>query len=161
MVFPPEHLRPVVIVLLAGVAAFMIFYRPPHPHAVRAAQGAGRRALLAGIIGAVIGCYDGFFGPGTGTFLILAYAMLLGDPLDAASANAKVANFASNLAAVALFGSKGLIVWKVALPMAAGQAIGGWLGAHVTVRRGRGLVRIMTIVVSLALLAYLLYQWIR
>jgi uncharacterized membrane protein YfcA len=157
--FPPQHLTPLVMALLVAVAVFMIFYKPPHPHAPRTAQTAARRATLAASIGAVIGLYDGFFGPGTGTFLILAYATLLGDQLDAASANAKIANFASNLAALFLFWSKGLILWKFALPMAAGQALGGWLGAHVTVRRGRGLVRAMTIIMSLALLAYLCYRW--
>jgi uncharacterized membrane protein YfcA len=159
--FPAKHLTPVVMVMLVAVVVFMIFYKPPHPHAPRTMQSAGRRAMLAAIIGGVIGCYDGFFGPGTGTCLILAYATLLGDQLDAASANAKIANFASNLAALFLFWSKGLILWKIALPMAAGQAVGGWMGAHVTVRRGRGLVRAMTIIMSLALLGTLVWRWLR
>jgi uncharacterized membrane protein YfcA len=101
----------------------------------------------------VIGAYDGFFGPGTGTFLIVASVALLGDSLAEASASAKVVNFASNLAALLLFAWRGLVAWQVALPMAIGQWCGGWLGAHLAVRRGDALVRRVVVAVSLALAA--------
>lgn len=146
----PEVLRPLVLALLAAVAIFLATRgsATPKPPVFTA-----DRARLAGIvIAAVIGAYDGFFGPGTGTFLILAYVALLGDSLAGASANAKVVNFASNLAAVAVFASSGRIVWAYAIPMAAAQFIGGTLGAHVTVRGGDKLVRRVVLVVVLALL---------
>jgi hypothetical protein len=100
-----------------------------------------------------IGAYDGFFGPGTGTFLIVASVAFLGDGLTEASAGAKVVNFASNLAAVILFAARGVVLWKVALPMAAGQLCGGWIGAHLAVRRGDALVRRVAVLVSLVLAA--------
>jgi uncharacterized membrane protein YfcA len=150
-----EVLRPLVMVLLAGVAVFMLFYRPPQ---VKADQ-VRRSIRWAALSGFVIAGYDGFFGPGTGTFCILAYALTYHDPLDAASANAKVVNFASNLASLVIFAWRGLIIWKVALPMAAGQAIGAWLGAHVTVKSGRGVVRIAVMVISLALVARRAWQF--
>jgi hypothetical protein len=106
----------------------------------------------------VIGAYDGFFGPGTGTFLIVASVALLGDGLAEASAGAKVVNFASNLAAVALFAWRGVVLWQVALPMAAGQLAGGWIGAHLAIRRGDGLVRRVAVAVSLALAAKLAWD---
>ncbi len=150
-------LTPLVLVLLAAVAIFMIVHRqpvvPPLPRR--------RSAALAMLVAFVLAFYDGFFGPGTGTFLILAYALLWHDPLDAASANAKVANFASNLAAMIAFAAKGLIVWQYALPMAAGQLIGGFLGAHLTIRVGRQLVRYAVIAVSIAMLLRLAWNLIR
>ena len=151
---PPTTLRPVVLVLLTGAALF-IGLRRGQPEA-RAAAGAPRRhrgSVTAGLVALVLGAYDGFFGPGTGTFLIVASVALLGDGLAEASAGAKVVNFASNLAALALFASRGVVLWRLALPMAAGQLAGGWLGAHLAVRRGDALVRRVAVVVSLALAA--------
>ncbi|WP_242395448.1 TSUP family transporter [Anaeromyxobacter oryzisoli] len=151
---PPAALRPLVLALLAAAAAFVAFRRPgaarfadapPPPHA----------ALRAAGIAAVIGGYDGFFGPGTGTFLIVAFVALLGDGLAHASADAKVVNFASNLAALTLFATRGTVIWRVALPMAAAQLAGGWLGAHLAIRRGDALVRRAVVAVSLALAAKL------
>jgi hypothetical protein len=105
---------------------------------------------IAGAVSLAIGAYDGFFGPGTGTFLIVAFVGLLGDGLARASASAKVVNFASNLAAVALFAARGVVVWKIAVPMAAGQLLGGLLGAHLAIRRGDALVRRVVVAVALA-----------
>jgi uncharacterized membrane protein YfcA len=68
-----------------------------------------------------------------------------------ASADAKVANFASNLAAAILFAQRGVIVWAIALPLAGGQILGGFLGAHLAVRRGDRLVRAVVLAVVLAL----------
>ena len=81
----------------------------------------------------------------------MAFVALLGDGLARASAGAKVVNFASNLAALALFAWRGVVVWPVALPMAVGQLCGGWLGAHLAVRRGDALVRRVAVLSALAL----------
>lgn len=150
---PREVLAPLVIGLLAFVAVLMAFHRPQEAN-----QPPRQRSLwLATLVAVLLGGYDGFFGPGTGTFLILAYAYLWRERLDAASANAKVVNFASNLASMATFAMMGLIRWHYALPMAAGQLIGGYLGAHLTIRVGRELVRYVVLVVSLALIAKLIW----
>ncbi len=147
----PETLRPAIVVMLVAVAIFMIFYKAPP-----ADRPSARRTIWqAMLVALIIGAYDGFFGPGTGTFLILAYVLFWHDPLDEASANAKVANFASNVASFALFAVMGHVRWTYALPMAAGQLLGGAAGAHVTVRRGVPLVRFAVILVSLALIARL------
>ncbi len=147
----PALLRPLVLVLLVAVALFLALRRAPPRVAARVPL---RRApLAAAAIALVLGAYDGFFGPGTGTFLILAFASLLGDGLARASGEAKVANFASNLAALALFAWRGTVVWPVALPMAAGQFVGGLLGAHLTIRRGDVFVRRIVLLVVVALAA--------
>jgi uncharacterized protein len=151
---PSKVLTPLVIFLLGAVAVIMIARRPVETQRLRRERGVW--VTIAVAFG--IAMYDGFFGPGTGMFLIVAYASLWHDSLNAASANAKVVNFASNIAAMAAFASRKLIIWKIALPMAAGQIIGGWTGAHVTIRKGQGLVRWMVVFVSLGLIARLGYR---
>ena len=95
----------------------------------------------------MIGAYDGFFGPGTGSMLVVAFAVVFGDTLTRASGNAKIVNLASNLAAMLLFASRGVIVWRVALPMAAANAVGAAIGAHLAVRNGDRLVRVVVLIV--------------
>jgi uncharacterized membrane protein YfcA len=99
----------------------------------------------------VLGAYDGFFGPGTGTLLILAFVLLRASPLVRATADAKVVNFASNLAAVGLFAWRRAIDWSLALPMAAAQLTGGQLGARLALRGGDRLVRAGVLLVTTAL----------
>jgi uncharacterized membrane protein YfcA len=149
----PAALRPIVIVLLVGAAAFTATRRGPPKVAARVRPE--RAQLAAAAIALVIGAYDGFFGPGTGTFLIVAFASVLGDGLARASGEAKVVNFASNLAALALFAVRGVVLWRIALPMAAAQLAGGTLGAHLAIRRGDVFVRRVVLLVVLALTAKL------
>ena len=148
LVVSPAVLRPLIVVLLMAAAIGVALRRPNSP------RGAPRyrwARLVAFAIALGIGAYDGFFGPGTGTFLIVAFAALLGDDLTHATADAKVVNFASNLAAVVLFSLRGAVVWRLALPMAAAQLAGATLGAHLAIRRGEALVRYVVIGVALAL----------
>jgi uncharacterized membrane protein YfcA len=153
---PPAALRSLIALLLAAAAVVVALRRSPSP-APLAAPPRRRAALLAGAVALVVGAYDGFFGPGTGTFLIVGFVSLLGDPVSRASAAAKVVNLASNLAAVVVFSSRGTIAWRIALPMAAAQLAGGWLGAHLAVRRGDALVR--RVVVAVALVAAAKLAW--
>jgi uncharacterized membrane protein YfcA len=147
----PSVLRPLVLSLLLAVAFLLAVRRAPPRVTARVTP---RRApLAAAAIALVLGAYDGFFGPGTGTFLILAFASILGDGLARASAEAKVANFASNLSALLLFAWRGNVVWAAALPMAVGQFAGGLLGAHLAIRRGDVFVRRVVLLVVLALTA--------
>ncbi len=154
---PASTLRPVVIVLLAFAALFVGLRRAPPARLEDAPPRRGALPIAAAIAFAV-GAYDGFFGPGTGTFLILAFVAFLGDGLAHASAAAKVVNFASNLAALALFAARGAVVWRLALPMAACQLAGGWIGAHLAVRRGDAVVRRVVVAVALAAAAKLAWD---
>jgi uncharacterized membrane protein YfcA len=161
---PAASLKPIVLVLLTGAALFIGLRRAPPaaatsmPVPATAPNRETARPVVAGLIALAIGAYDGFFGPGTGTFLIVAFVALLGDGMARASASAKVVNFASNLAALALFAWRGVVVWPVALPMAAGQLCGGWLGAHLAVRRGDALVRRVAVLSALALAVKLAFD---
>jgi uncharacterized membrane protein YfcA len=150
LLVPPAALRPVVLGLLVAVAIALAF-RPAAP-AARATRPRPHLGVAVAIALA-IGAYDGFFGPGTGTFLIFAFAWFFGARYQEASADAKVVNFASNLAAVGLFAARGVVLWPVALPMAAGQFAGGLLGAHLAVRGGDRVVRLVVLGVVIALVA--------
>lgn len=115
-------------------------------------------AIKAAAIALVLGAYDGFFGPGTGTFLIIAFVAWLHFDLKGASANAKVVNFASNLAAVAIFASQGTILWRVSLPMAAGQLVGGTIGAQLAIKGGNRFIRYVVLAVVVGLVSKLAYD---
>lgn len=112
--------------------------------------------LFAFSAGFGIGFYDGFFGPGTGSFFALAFVSLLGFNLVKATAHAKLLNFTSNLAALCLFIAGGEVLWKIGLPMAAAQLIGGYLGAHLAIHHGISLIRPTLVIVSLAMAIKLL-----
>ncbi|MDX2013742.1 MAG: TSUP family transporter [Myxococcaceae bacterium] len=152
----PKVLRPLVLVLLVAAGVVVAFVRPP-PHSPDAppVPRALEKALLLSLL---IGAYDGFFGPGTGTFLIIGFVTVLQLTLQQASATAKVVNFASNLAAMLLFVGRGLVLWKVSLPMALGQFLGGTVGAHLAVKGGDRLVRRVVLGVVLALVGRLGYD---
>jgi uncharacterized protein len=150
---PLAPLRVVVIVLLVIAAAVVLARRKVDARPREMTAGA-RNAALAGIA-LVIGAYDGFFGPGTGSMLVVAFAVVFGDALTRASGNAKIVNLASNVAAVLLFAYHGVVVWSVALPMAAANALGAATGAHLAVRNGDRLVRAVVLVVVAALVVKL------
>ncbi|MGL4189092.1 MAG: sulfite exporter TauE/SafE family protein [Sphaerotilus sulfidivorans] len=112
-----------------------------------------REALRGSAIGAGIGFYDGFFGPGTGSFFVFLLVRGLGYDFLHASAGAKLLNTATNLAAIALFAVKGHVWWHVAAVMAVANVIGSLLGARLALRHGAGFVRgIFIAVVSLLIL---------
>ena len=156
LLIAPTTLRPIVIGMLIGAAVLLVVKKPQ-----RDEDSAHGRPWVVGVLACVIGAYDGFFGPGTGTFLIVGFVALCGMAMVRATANAKVVNFASNLAAVAAFASAGSVAWRVALPMAAGQLVGGLIGARMAMRGGAKLIRIMVLVVSSALVVKLGYDLVR
>ncbi len=114
------------------------------------------RIALAFVIGA-IGFYDGFFGPGTGSFLMIALISLGGFGIKDALAQAKLYNFATNLAAVIMFAVFGNIIFAVGATMAVGQFIGGYLGAKTALKYGIKVIKPLVVIVSLAMCVKLLF----
>ncbi|MDN3919026.1 TSUP family transporter [Pelomonas sp. PFR6] len=112
----------------------------------------GRETLVAGPIGLMIGFYDGFFGPGTGSFFVFLFVRLLGYDFLHASATAKLMNTATNAAALALFAWKGHVWWHVAAVMAVTNIVGSLIGTRMALARGAGFVRGMFVVVVTALI---------
>ena len=111
-----------------------------------------RETLVAAAIGAVIGFYDGFFGPGTGSFFVFLFVRLLGYDFLHASATAKLMNTATNAAALALFAATGHVWWQIAAVMAVTNVIGSLIGTRLALAKGAGFVRGMFVVVVCALI---------
>ena len=152
-----DDLRVMVLVLLIVVALYT-FWRKDFGklHAPRLSAGAER--WLGAATGMCIGFYDGFFGPGTGSFLIFIFVGLFGFDFLTASANAKVINFATNLSAVAYFAASGHILWEYALPMAVCNMIGAFLGVRMAVLKGNTFVRGFFLVVVTVLIIRFGYE---
>ena len=110
-------------------------------------------------VGGAIGFYDGFFGPGTGTFFTTSLVALRGYGLTRATALTKLLNWTSNIAAVALFAWGGHMLWLLGLCMATGAMLGGWLGSHTAMKFGARLIRPLLVVISLAMTARLLWGY--
>jgi uncharacterized protein len=109
--------------------------------------------IIACLIGAVIGWYDGFFGPGTGSFFIFLFVRFLGYDFLNASASAKLLNVATNVAAIILFAFKGHVWWHIGLLMAVANMAGSFIGSHLALKHGTGFVRwVFVIVVSLLMI---------
>jgi len=148
----PVRFRTLVPVLLTGVFLYTLLHRDlGREHAPRN-HGHHGRWLAAGSAGA-IGLYDGFFGPGTGSFLVFLFVRVFGLDFLHASASAKVVNAATNVGAIAMFGLAGKLYWLLGLGMAACNVAGAQLGSHVAIRRGSGLVRKVFIAVVGTLIA--------
>ncbi len=110
-------------------------------------------------IGGAVGFYDGFFGPGTGTFFTTSLVGLRGYGLTKATALTKLFNFTSNVASVLLFAIGGNLLWLLGLCMAAGAMLGGWLGSRTALKFGAKLIRPLLVAISLALTARLLWGY--
>jgi uncharacterized protein len=153
----PEPLRPIIALLLLFALAFMLLRSR-----IRARKTPlARPKLTLALIAFMLGTYDGFFGPGTGSLLIVFFVTLFGDSPLFASGNAKVVNLGSNLAAFLLFAWRGAICWQLALPMAAANVAGARLGAHLALRRGDRFVQVMVTVVVLAVVFKLSFDMLR
>ena len=143
---PKAAFSPIILVVLIGVGSYTLV-KPGLGHET-ALRFSGHRHLLAATgVGFLIGMYDGALGPGTGTFLVFALVGLLGYGFLQASAKAKIANFATNLAALAIFIPTGAVMWKVGLLMGLGNLAGGYIGARTAVARGAGFVRVVFVIV--------------
>ncbi|HEX3223689.1 MAG TPA: TSUP family transporter [Nocardioides sp.] len=137
---------PIVLVVLVVVGAYVLLR--PSLGETTALRYAGHRHMAAAMgTGLVIGCYDGALGPGTGSFFVITLVGLLGYSFLEASAKARLANWATNLAALCVFVPQGAVLWKVGFVMGACNLVGGYLGARTAVSRGTRFVRIFFIVV--------------
>ncbi|MBN9788660.1 hypothetical protein DMP17_08645 [Pseudonocardia sp. TMWB2A] len=148
----PDFLSALIPLLLITMAGYFLL-APKMTEEDR--KGAGGPVTLL-IIAATLGCYDGFFGPGTGSFLTTALVAIMGMGLTRAVAHTKLLNLASNIAALAVFIASGKIIWIIGFTMAIGSLAGGQLGAHLALRFGASAVRPLLVTICLALTVKLL-----
>lgn len=158
--FPRTSLRPLILALLVGVAIYTFYHRDfGTTHQPR--QRGKRELLLAALLGAVIGFYDGFFGPGTGSFLIFLFVRYFGFDFLHASAAAKIVNVTTNLAALAFFLPHGYLLPLAALVMAGGNLLGAYVGSHLAVKHGSQFVRHVFLAVVILLILRFAYDTFR
>jgi uncharacterized protein len=143
---PPDFIRKLLPFILIAVAVYTFkkkdfgsIHAPLH-------EGAKERAIAVGV-GGCIGFYDGFFGPGTGSFLVFLFVRFFGFDFLGASAAAKVVNVACNLSALFWFGYSGHLLWQVGLLMAVCNVAGSLIGTKLAIRHGTGFVRKLFLVV--------------
>ncbi len=154
----PIFLRAAIPLLLVAIALFMLF--SPSLGTADVRERMGRRTFFL-LFGLSIGFYDGFFGPGTGTFWAMAFVLFLGFNLTRATAHTKVMNFASNLASLLFFLVNGFVSLPEGIVMGLGQFAGARVGARLVVRRGSRFIRPVFIVVVVAISVKLLWQNLR
>ncbi len=148
----PGLFRPLVLFLLVGVAIYTFFRKDfGSLHAPKLSRSA--QIALAILIGAGLGFYDGFFGPGTGSFLIVAFIGLFRFDFLNASASAKLVNCATNIAALVYFVATRNVLFAYALPMALCNVAGGLLGARLAILNGSQFVRLIFLAVVIAIIA--------
>ncbi len=150
-VVSPEFLRKALPLVLVAVLAYTLAKKELGRHHAPRLQGLAQVGVAGGI-GALMGFYDGFFGPGTGSLLVFLFVRLLGYDFLHASASAKLLNTCSNLAALSLFALKGHIWWHYALVLAVANVAGSLLGTRLALKHGAGFVRGVFVVVVGALI---------
>jgi uncharacterized membrane protein YfcA len=146
-----DFMKPVLLFILIGVAIYTYFKKDFGQHEAKDHPPA-KELWYAVAISLVIGFYDGFIGPGAGSFLILAFISLLGYDFLHASAQAKLVNLATNLGSIVLFTIRGKIIWMVTIPMAVCNALGGMLGARMAIAKGNKFIRIFFLLIVSATL---------
>ncbi|MEU8304566.1 TSUP family transporter [Actinomadura sp. NPDC048955] len=153
-----DVLKPVIMVVLLAVAAIVVL-RPDLGRTPRLVLRTRRRVAAAVLVpGVAIAFYDGLVGPGTGTFLVIAFTTLLGMDFVDASATSKIINTGTNLGALAVFAAQGHVLWAIGLAMAVCNIVGAQLGAHMAISRGAGFVRVVLLCVVGALVLKLGYE---
>jgi uncharacterized membrane protein YfcA len=154
---PKEAFKPIILFMLIVVAVYT--WRKKELGLVENFRFARRHQVgMGALAGLVIGFYDGIFGPGTGSFLMLILVALLGFAFLQASVTAKIVNLATNLGAILVFGLNGKILWVLGLTMAIGNVIGGFLGARWALKGGSALIRKVFLVVTTLLILRLAYD---
>ncbi len=153
----PILMRPLVFLLLILVAIYTWLKKDFGSQNIVKVQGS-KQSLYAAIIGTSLGFYDGFFGPGTGSFLIFTFIGILGFDFLQASASAKVVNFSTNLAATIYFAANNHIIYGIALPMAMFNIVGAIIGAKLAIAKGSAFVRVLFIAVVSLLIVKLAWD---
>jgi uncharacterized protein len=156
---PSHFLKPLVTVLLLAVAVYTLTKKDFGQASTY--QGLSRRkGLVTGVMVLLLGFYDGFFGPGTGSFFLFGF-LLLGFDFVMAAGNARALNFASNIAAVVTFGLGGLIQYQYAIPMGIAMVFGAWAGSRLAIRRGAAYVRPLFILMTTLLVGKQVWDLLR
>ena len=148
---PTSSMRPIVLILLVIVATYT-WLKPDLGKIELLRHHSKRRIQIAIGAGALIGFYDGIFGPGTGSFLMVVLVASFGYAFITASAIAKVVNVSTNLGAILIFGLHGAVLWQIGLALGVANITGAVIGSRLAIRGGSTLVRKVFLIVTVALI---------
>jgi len=154
----PGFLRYLLIVLIPAITVFTILNRSMGHVDLSHQHSRTKKCSLAALAALAIGFYDGFFGPGTGSFLILVYTAVLRYDFVTANANTKVVNLASNVAALVTFISSGKVLYPLGIPAAAAGIAGNLIGAHMVLSGGARVIRPVFLAVLALLFAKIVWD---
>ena len=157
---PRDYFTPIVLVALVVVGVYT--WRRPKLGLTSARKHGGRAHYgRTALIGLTVGAYDGFLGPGTGSFFVILLVGVLGYGFLEASGKAKIANLTTNLVAIIVFGLSGSVLWALGLTMGLANLVGGLIGARTAIRHGNAFIRRVFLVVLAALIIKLAYDTAR
>jgi hypothetical protein len=156
----PSLLRPMILVLLTIVGIYT-FFRKEFGTIHQPKLAPVQQMIVTVLMSAIVGFYDGFFGPGTGSFLIFGFIGLLGFDFLSASASSKVINWATNFTSIIAFASSGHVLYHLALPMAACNIMGAIVGTKLAILKGNLFIRLLFLTVIAALILKLAYDSLR
>jgi uncharacterized membrane protein YfcA len=151
---PMEAFRPIILIALIGVFTYTLIKKDLGLVENKSTDNR-KNGITAIFFGLAIGFYDGIFGPGTGTFLMLILVGLLGYAFLEATVTTKIVNLSTNIGAILIFGLSGKIMWMLGLTMAVGNVIGGLIGAKLAIRGGSNLIRKVFLFATALLIARL------
>ena len=157
---PKQYFTPIVLVALIAVGLYT-WRRPQLGLVSERKHTGGAHYGRTAAIGLAVGAYDGILGPGTGSFFVILLVGVLGYGFLEASAKAKIANLATNLAAISVFAVHGSVLWALGLTMGAANLVGGLLGSRMAIARGNTFVRMVFLVVVAGLVVRLSYDVVR
>ncbi|HEX9959190.1 MAG TPA: TSUP family transporter [Fibrella sp.] len=158
---PNTFMRPLALVILIGVFVYTLL-KPDFGQHVERTISRRQQLIRVVLMALIIGFYDGFFGPGTGSFLVLGMVSLLGFDFLRASAHAKWVNVATNAASLLFFASRGSILFAVAIPMALANLLGAFIGVRLALLKGNSFIRVFFLCVIAATILRFAYDlWVR
>ena len=156
-----DHIMQIVMMVLLPVVGIALALRPNFgENETWQTKTLARLALLSLVIGFAIGVYDGFFGPGTGTFLLLAFSAICGFDLITANGNTKVINLTTNVSSFLTFALSGSVWYAVALPAALCNMAGGWVGSGLALTKGAKVIRPVYYIVLTLLLCKIVFDFV-
>ncbi|MCX6210680.1 MAG: TSUP family transporter [Bacteroidetes bacterium] len=150
----PNTLKPLVLVILVVIALYTFFKKDLGATKTKH-LAINKQYLYGALIGLIVGFYDGFFGPGTGSFLVLGFVLIIGFEFVEASAYSKIINCVTNFSALIIFIKQGNYILEIAVLMAVANMSGNIVGAKMALKKGNGFVRIIfLIIVSIMIVRY-------
>ena len=152
-----EFMKPLLLVILIGVAVYTYTKKNFGTHEEKE-HSFTEKIWFSILIALVIGFYDGFIGPGAGSFLVLAFISLMGFDFLKASAHAKLVNLATNLGSIIFFVSSGKIIFAIAIPMAISNAVGATLGARLAIVKGNKFIRVFFLIIVMGTILRFAYD---